>query len=101
MMSYRNRSRVLVNAARTAVQGIVNKHVALHTKCILARFAHINLEKVENQVKSEENYPPTHYSRATVIINIVKTDGIEIACNVYPKENLIQLDFKEQLCQKG
>lgn len=90
-----------MNTARTAVQGIMNKHVTFHTKCILARFAYINLEKVEKQVKLEENYPPTHYSRATVIIKIVNTDGIDIACNVYPKETLIQLDFKEQLCQKG
>lgn len=71
MTSYRCGSRLLVNTARTAVQGIMNKHVAFHTKCILACFTYINLEKVEEQVKLEENYPPTHYRRATVVIEMV------------------------------
>ena len=43
MTSYRCGSRLLVNTARTAVQGIMNKHVAFHTKCILACFTYINV----------------------------------------------------------
>lgn len=53
-----------MNTARTAVQRIMNKQIALHTKCVLTHFAYVHLRGKDRKASQiSKNY---HHHSTTV-----------------------------------
>lgn len=88
MRSYRYRSRVLMNTAWTAVQWIMNKQIAFHTKCVLTHFAYVHLcGKDRKTYQISKNY---HHHSTTVMQQYCHQENVNrLYC--YHHRNSIEL----------